>query len=296
MTRMQRISKSYRKAHEVIFDDSSKIVIMNDIHRGNGSEADDFAKNQNKYYAALELYNQNKYTYIELGDGDELWENDFAEVAETHSRIYQLMSQFYEEGRLYVVYGNHDIIKRNNPRLLEGYFDPVLKKNIPLFPGITIHESIILKYAPTGYQLVLMHGHQADVFNDTYWRVARFLVRYLWQPLQLIGVKDPTRAAKNNFLRKMIDKILIQWTDQEKKLLIAGHTHRTVFPGQGDPLYFNSGCCVLPRHITALEITGGAISLVQWSHKTRPDGTVYIGKDVLAGPVGIHNYFTRFYP
>lgn len=52
-----------------------KYVLFSDCHRGNGTNNDNFLKNQHLYMAALRYYAKNQYTYIELGDGDELWEN-----------------------------------------------------------------------------------------------------------------------------------------------------------------------------------------------------------------------------
>ena len=74
-------------------------------------------------------------------------------------------------------------------------------------------------------------------------------------------------------------------------MLIAGHTHRSIMPSPGEPLYFNSGSCVHPRCITAIEILRGTILLVKWSYKTRIDGTVYVGRDVLEGPIKLQDYF-----
>ena len=74
-------------------------------------------------------------------------------------------------------------------------------------------------------------------------------------------------------------------------MMIAGHTHRPVFPEVGEPLYFNDGSCVHPHSITAIEISGGYISLVKWQIKTKQDGTLFVGKDILAGPRLLRNYF-----
>jgi hypothetical protein len=121
--------------------------------------------------------------------------------------------------------------------------------------------------------------------NSSFWPVSRFLVRYLWKPAEFLGVQDPTRAAKNNRVRRRVEKSLSRWAENNGKILIAGHTHRPVFPMPGQSLYFNDGSCVHPRCITAIEIKDGGITLVKWSRKTREDGTLYVGRDILAGPV-----------
>ncbi len=72
--------------------------------------------------------------------------------------------------------------------------------------------------------------------------------------------------------------------------LVAGHTHRPIFPEPVEGKYFNDGSCVHPWSITAIEISLGDISLVKWGEKTKEDGTVYIGKDIIGGPRKITEY------
>ena len=70
----KRLDQAYRDARIEYFDEDSKYIIFSDIHRGNGSHFDEFSKNQNIFKHALDYYYDNGYTYIEAGDGDELWE------------------------------------------------------------------------------------------------------------------------------------------------------------------------------------------------------------------------------
>lgn len=288
MDALRRISRVFDAAEQIIFDDSSKIVLMSDCHRGDGSWADDFLRNQNLYFAALTHYYNSSFTYIEIGDGDELWENrSFFDIKQIHSNVFWLLSKFYYEGRLHMIYGNHDMVKkyRNFVRInMHRYFDEPLRRHVPLFINIKFHEGLILKYRPTGRKILLIHGHQVDFLNDRLWKLSRFLVRYLWKPLNTLGVNDPTRAAKNYNKKEAAEKRLTNWVLKEKKMLIAGHTHRPMFPKPGEPPYFNDGSCVHPRCITAIEIVGGSILLVKWNVKTKSDGTLFIGREVLAGP------------
>jgi UDP-2,3-diacylglucosamine pyrophosphatase LpxH len=264
---------------------------MSDCHRGLGSWADDFAKNQLTTLAALQYYYDQNFTYIELGDGDELWENKrFVEITAIHNDIFSLLSRFYKEKRLYMVYGNHDAEKKYKPGLLATYEDVRRKASTPLFPGISVHAGIRLKYGPEEREMFLVHGHQPDFFNSDLWLLARFLVRYFWKPLETIGYKNPTSAAKNNMVKEKTERRLMSWASEHHTPLVAGHTHRPIFPEPGEGKYFNDGSCVHPWSITAIEITSGEIALVKWSQKTREDGSVYIGKDILGGPRKIEEY------
>ena len=296
MYKLKRLSKSFQLAPEIPFDDSSRIVLMSDCHRGDGSWADNFSKNENLYFAALTYYNNKDYTYIELGDGDELWENNrLSEIMQIHSNAFWLLYKFFKENRLYFIYGNHDMIKRSNKYIknnLYYFFDEREKQYVPLFENIKVYEGLVLKHSTTGNKIFLIHGHQVDFMNYILWRVTRFLVRYLWKPLELFGVNDVTRTAKNYKKKELAERKLIKWVDKENQMLIAGHTHRPVFPEVGDTPYFNDGSCVHPHCITGIEISDGSIQLIKWEVKTRNDGTLFVGREVLAGPKKLKDYFT----
>lgn len=295
MGALKNISKVFKSSKQIFFDDSSKIILMSDCHRGDGSWADDFFRNQSLYAAALTHYYNEKYTYIEIGDGDELWENNkLSDIMHIHSNIFWLLSKFFSKGRLYFIYGNHDMVKQNSKYVknnLYEYFDEREKKYIPLFENIKLHEGLVLKHRFTDDKIFLIHGHQVDFLNDEMWKFSRFLVRNLWKPLESFGVNDPTSTAKNYEKKEAVEKKLTEWVKREKHILIAGHTHRPMFPEVGEVPYFNDGSCVHPRCITGIEISDGNIILVKWSVKTKNDGTLFIGREVLAGPRKLKDYF-----
>jgi hypothetical protein len=53
---LRRIDQVFEAAKHIAFDDSSRIILMSDCHRGDGSWADDFSRNQNLFFAALTYY------------------------------------------------------------------------------------------------------------------------------------------------------------------------------------------------------------------------------------------------
>lgn len=290
----RKLDQAYEKALCLPYDSGSRIVLMSDCHRGIGNWGDNFQPNQNLFFAALQYYNQRRYTYIELGDGDELWENrSLREIVRTHSNQFWLLSEFYREGRFYMLYGNHDRKKAQ-----KGFCQRNCSSDCcgpegactELFPGLQVQEAIRLQERGGRGEIFLVHGHQGDLLNDTLWILTRFLVRYVWRPLELIGCNDPTSAAKNYRKKERTQKRLADWAQRRETILAAGHTHRPSFPKPGEGYYFNDGSCVHPRCITALEITCGAISLVKWSEKVRPDSVIYVGRDVLEEPVRLADY------
>lgn len=96
MSYHSRLQKAFEGALRLPLNHCSKYVLFSDCHRGIGSSNDNFLKNQTLYTASLQHYLKTGYTYIELGDGDELWENrDMTQIIESHSNVFQLLSQFY---------------------------------------------------------------------------------------------------------------------------------------------------------------------------------------------------------
>ena len=85
----------------------------------------------------------------------------------------------------------------------------------------------------------------------------------------------------------------MKWIRQNRMALICGHTHREKFP-RGDQMpYFNSGSCIYPSHITALEIENSAISLVRWRVDPNEDAILQVTRRVVAGPEPLSTYDLR---
>ena len=291
----RRLTKVFQNSEEIVIDTNSKIVLISDCHRGDGNWGDNFFKNQNIYFAALNYYYSKNYVYIELGDGDELWENRSMEnIKVTHSDAFWLMSKFYQEKRFFMLYGNHDDVKKKPSfakKNLSSYYDERTKKNVPLFPDIKIYEGLVLKIQNTMHKIFLVHGHQADFLNYNLILLSRFLVRYLWRPAELIGIKDPTSASKNRIKKEKVEQRLTEWAAKNNQILIAGHTHRPAFPNTEKSLYFNDGSCVHPRCITAIEIENASITLVKWTIKTKQDRTLFVERVILEGPVPLVEFY-----
>lgn len=133
----KRLDNAFQHVPILPLNAESKYVLFSDCHRGNGTNNDNFLKNQHLYIAALKHYYKNGFTYIELGDGDELWENrKMEQIKEIHSEVFQLLSRFYCDNRLYMIYGNHDIVKKSasfskkKMRLFLLFFQSVLPASL----------------------------------------------------------------------------------------------------------------------------------------------------------------------
>ncbi|THD69740.1 serine/threonine protein phosphatase [Robertkochia marina] len=295
MSTLSRFNKAYKHARVIPFNDRSRFIFFSDCHRGDNSFADEFANKRNIYYHALKQYFKKGYTYIELGDGDELWENrKFEDLFEAHKNIYFLLKEFYDLGRLHMIFGNHDFVYKNDKvvkKHYETWWDPHEQRQRSFMPDLEFHEAIILRHEETGQELFLLHGHQADWFNYLFWPFARFMVRVLWKPLQVVGITDPTSPAKNNKELFKVERRAKKWiATMQNKITIIGHTHRPRFPEPGAPALFNDGSCVHPRSITGIELSDGALSLIKWNIDTTEEGYLQIKRSVLEGPRQISEY------
>lgn len=290
---MKKLDRLFRQAKRIKIDNDSKFVIMSDCHRGSGDNYDNFVRNQNIFNRALRHYYDKNFTYIELGDGDEMWEvSDYKEIVDEHLGSFKEMKKFNDSGRLIMVYGNHDLAKSKSYVLdntFAKYYNKVSKKEEKLLENLRVYESLIFEYKDR--EIFMLHGHQVDFLNSTLWRLSRFLVRHIWKRIEFIGIKDPTGSARNRSRSKGTEKKLQKWSKKNNKIVIAGHTHRPFFPRNGEGLYFNDGSCVHPNGITCLEIESGNIILVKWFFYMNEENVLSVERTILAGSEHIEKFF-----
>lgn len=289
----KQLDKIYTQSKRLQITSNDRIVIMSDCHRGTGDKFDNFLKNKNIYLGALRHYYYRGFYYIELGDGDDMWEvKRYQDIIEENLSVFKMLKKFKDDNHLIMIYGNHDIIKRY-PSILKKYFytyfDNLLGEKRDLLNDMTVYESIVLEYKDK--ELFLLHGHQVDFFNSKLWLLSRFFVRNVWRKLEAFGIKDPTNAAKKYSVSKNVEKKLQKYSNEKNKLLIAGHTHRPIMPQIKESLYFNDGSCIHPNGITCLEIEDGCITLVKWEYSINKKKNINIKRVILGNPTPIDLYF-----
>lgn len=293
MSSNHRISRAFKQAKKLPLNSQSKYILFSDCHRGDNSFADDFSHNRKIFHYALSQYLQKDFTYIELGDGDELWENKFVNIFNANKHVYLLLKKFHDKNRLHLIWGNHDMDYRNPKNVkknLNYYYDVIDGKEKELMINISFSEAIRLEQEDKK-SIFLMHGHQADWFNYNFWKLSRFLVKILWRPLQLIGINDPTSPAQNFKELIKVESRIEKWIkNNNNQMTITGHTHRPRFPSQNELPHFNDGSCVHPRCITGLEIENNKITLIKWHLATNKNGTMQITRTILEGPTSVTQY------
>lgn len=288
-----RLSHSFAKAPCLPLNQDSKYVLFSDCHRGTGRAGDNYLKNEYLYLASMKHYFSKEFTYLELGDGDELWENrSLSHIKEMHYESFDIMAKYYRKGRFYSIYGNHDMVKKNvsyTKKHCSTYYCDSKMCHCPLFPDIQFYPGIILSDTCCKKDIYLTHGHQTDLLNSTFWRLSRFLVRYVWRPMESLGIPDPTSAAKNNTKKKKAEKKLTHWAKQNNLILITGHTHRPMI-GTKDSPYCNTGSCVSSAGLTCIEIENRCITLVKWTVRTKQNQALYAVREPLGETVCIDDY------
>jgi len=296
-----------KKGPVIPFDTATKkFIIFSDQHKGTKNHADDFAVCENNYLAALKYYFDLGFYFIDLGDGEELWENTIVSVKKYNQPSFDKEKLFLQQERFIKIFGNHDLDWANNPAaplILQGIYGQ----------KISICEGCILKTTINDrqFEVYLTHGHQGDMQSDGNW-FSKFFVANIWGPLQSLLDINPNTPANNDQLKSLHNQIMYEWSSAQKNvLLITGHTHQPVFmslthlerlyfrlneaKGKNDleavkqletemlkhkleggaivefnnvvPSYFNSGCCCFSDgDITGIEIADGSIRLIRWKY------------------------------
>jgi len=250
----RRLTQALQTARSVLFDNTSRLVFFSDLHRGDNSRSDAFTRNEDLFLHALDHYYREGFTYVEVGDGDELWQNrKIGAVKQAHRRTFDLLHTFERQNRLHVIFGNHDI---------QGHPGRQVKKD-----GLTAYEGLTFQHADTGQQIFVVHGHQVDFKSDYLHRVARFLTRHIWKRVQNLGIADGPSHVGESRNRMTIRQRVTEWIQAHRQIVICGHTHTPAFPALGAPPYFNTGSCIFADFITGLEISDGMIALVKWARQ-----------------------------
>jgi len=281
----KRLNKLLEKSDTLDINDNSKVVFFSDCHRGVGDGADDFAHNQLIYIAALKHYLEKGFTYIELGDGDELWENkDFERIKAEYRSIFQIFDEFDKEERFYFIWGNHNRRWKSNRKFKKQFksvIDPETRNRVQILKNAVSRESLVLVYNnDEKKKILLVHGHQGELVNDSYWWIGRYIVRKFWKGLQVIwGFPDPTSPARNYRMQRKSDAKYQEWVEESGALILIGHTHKSVFSLKGEFSYFNDGSCVHPRCITGIEIDSGEIKLIKWFFNLGSNRTLIIDRE-----------------
>lgn len=294
----RRLDSALSQASVLDFDDHSRFVFFSDLHRGDNGPADAFRCNQSLFVSALGHYERQGYTYVEVGDGDELWKNSsLAKVQSAHRPVFRIMDRLRIAGRLMVLVGNHQLV-RHGCRLASA--------------GPEAVEAVLLKHRDRAVRFLVTHGHQADGLHSRVYGLTRLVVRHLWRHLQNHGLRtalpgpdelQPGSGAVRGAIvwsqhnQAGIEQRIAAWLGRVDNLaIICGHTHRPAFAAVGGLPYYNTGSGVRPGYVTGLEIADGSISLVSWTNRPKEGPGAQslecttVRREVLEGPVSFDSF------
>ena len=208
-----QLERLLQKAKPVTLGQSAKVLILSDLHMGNGGRRDDFRRNAELVKAMLgSYYLSEKYSLVLNGDIEELFKFPLESIVDTWGDMYDLFLKFERNGFFWKTYGNHDA------ELLE-------EKAYPLASSMVKS----LKFLYGDETILVLHGHQASVLLwETYPIVSRsvvFFLRYIAKP---VGIRNFS-TAYNSRRRFAIEKSIYEFSNQAKIVSIIGHTHRPLF-------------------------------------------------------------------
>jgi UDP-2,3-diacylglucosamine pyrophosphatase LpxH len=218
------LDSAFEKGYRIpIGTEDARWIIFSDHHRGRKDGADDFAICEPTYLEALEYYDKEAFTLCLLGDVEELWENHILQILGPYKKVMTKEKDFYEDRRLYRIWGNHDDDWR---------FAAQIEKHLGwLFKRIPVYESIILELHEdlSCRDILLVHGHQGTLNSDRFAGISRVFVRLIWRNVQRL-FKIPLSTPANNIkLKSEHDQAMYHWANSKDRVLICGHTHQPVF-------------------------------------------------------------------
>jgi UDP-2,3-diacylglucosamine pyrophosphatase LpxH len=289
----RRLNEAFKSAPVFPFDNSSPLVFFSDIHRGICGKTDPFVKNAAMYYHVLKHYLEAGFTYVELGDGDEMYKYNLNLIQNHFGQIYQLLHDYNRWGQIVMIAGNHDLSVDRSRQVDKD--------------GIFAHEGVILENTESRRKIFAVHGHQADIFSDQYRSLSRKFVRYFQDPLFSLGLisfdsegdlccfgKRPLPEWINNFIESSQDKIekrIKSWVVNNRQMLICGHIHRYFSASSINVPYFNTGSCLIPDLLTGFEIIRGKIEQVRWVlEKPSNGGAPRFKRQLVANPLELAAY------
>ena len=305
------LQRLYEQAPRVALGSTDRIVILSDLHLGDGGAHDDFRQNAGMVQEVLRgYYLEAGYSLVLNGDIEELQRFSYARIHARWEPLLALFEEFRRRRTLYKILGNHDQGLRAvvETRTADALLDAVC-------------------FTIQGNTIFLFHGHQATIFFERFNEVSGFFLRHVANTLRIPNVPVMYESRK----KYLTEHRVYAFSSSRKVVSIIGHTHRPLFESLSKidtlrfrieqlcrdypsmsprarmaietaiaayrreiarvwekdrenglrsslyneqisiPCLFNSGCGIGKRGVTALEIANGEIALVHWFDRTRTE-------------------------
>ena len=262
------VKKLLKTAPEIVVYPGDKRVFFSDLHRSDGSKADESAFLTDILDRALGHYAKQRFGGIYLGDILELIEALWPMIIRSDPKgiILQLIALC-----LIYILGNHD--RKAN------------KIKHAVLAGIQFAPAVKL-VSSTGKLIALcLHGDQADLCNKGGIQtvIVNWIVRYIWTALQKLGLKSEPKwpeasPAKNEDKATAIEKVIQEVARILGIVILVGHTHlpKIVYL-DNNAAYINVGSGTQKGKISCVELMRKACNwpttmifrLVYWDEDRR---------------------------
>ena len=203
---------------------NDRFIIFSDEHKGIRDDADDFRKADPNYRSALDYYFTQGYTFINLGDCEELWENAPGPVMKSNRDCLASEKSFLDAGRYVRIYGNHDLEWKYQIQQ-KAWLVPVFGKELKVYEGLALDTV----YNGNVYTIFMAHGHQGDQRSDGN-AFSSWFVAAIWTPIQRFLDINVNTPATSFTLTDRHNIMMSEWSATQSHLIfISGHTHKPVF-------------------------------------------------------------------
>jgi len=246
----QASSDKYLPRLPLVLDEATKYFIFSDFHRGDGGRIDYFNHNRNLLNFILsQIYQEGQSgketALIMLGDIEECWAYGYSLAhGNRHNypiedlnklmhagkpidpqNIFYWEKKFYEDGRYYRIFGNHDDYWKNIDNVAGSLLD---QNDIKVYPGI------VFRLMEEGEDKIFVtHGCQGQSLHDVgdfvpplakeAERIWYYLKRILLKPGERLRKVD-LEEARENYNKQ--EQYLIEWAEEKDLYLITGHSHQ----------------------------------------------------------------------
>ena len=203
---------------------TARFIIFSDQHKGTRDNADDFTLAENNYTVALDYYYKEQFTYVNLGDCEELWENTPDAVMKKNRAVLESEVKFLAANRYYRIFGNHDL-EWKYPFQQALYLKPVFGSSLKIYEGLELQ----MPHHGKTYSIFLAHGHQGDKRSDGN-PVSQWIVAAIWTPIQRFLDININTVSDSFELVDAHNIMMYDWSaTQPRTIFISGHTHKPVF-------------------------------------------------------------------
>lgn len=281
LTQLRKDCLDDNKSRGIVIENNTtdaKYIVFSDLHKGDKSGSDDFILSEKVYCFALEDYYNKDFTYLQLGDAEELWKNPVATVIKHNEKSFAIEQKFYKKKKFIKFFGNHDLVWKDS-FAVDYYLNKMIGKKLRIIEGAILK----LYNDKSNLNILLTHGHQGDKLSDNN-AFSTWFVAHIWAPIQRYLEINYNSPSKDDNLLHKHNRMMYEWiANQQNTMLITGHTHYPVFASGKfsktayqlnlgiaiqDASYFNTGCCCFnDGDITGIEIADGFIRLVKWTMK-----------------------------